>query len=189
MLKQLCQSSNRELNVEGYPSERFLAVVLSARPEQCTLVPDSPGQLTSDHGWEIAKHRSLLTRVAGKLREAGIRVSLFMDASSREIELAQEIGADRIELYTEPYAAHFGSPHQARTLATFREAAARARGVGLGVNAGHDLSLDNLQAFLAIPEILEVSIGHALVVECLELGVKEVLSRYLQIVGGAVQPT
>jgi len=172
----------RELNVEGNPTNEFLTVVQRIRPAQCTLVPDDPGQLTSDHGWDLAKNESKLRTIVRNLKEAQVRVSLFVDYDAPNLALAHDLGADRVELYTEPYAAGFGSPEAGRILADFRAAAGRAQAAGLGVNAGHDLNLANLARFLEIPSILEVSIGHALIVECLELGIEAVMARYLAIV-------
>jgi len=181
-LNGLCVERSAELNVEGYPSEEFLAVVMQARPVQCTLVPDAPGQLTSDHGWDFAKEAGFLCGGVGRLKDCGIRVSLFSDYDYPGIEQAREIGADRVELYTEPYAAHFGSARADEIFEGFRMAAKRAQDASLGVNAGHDLNLENLARFLSIPDILEVSIGHALVVESIEMGLDAVIRRYLEIV-------
>jgi pyridoxine 5-phosphate synthase len=188
-LSLLCQERGVELNVEAYPCEEFLAVVKRAKPAQCTLVPDAPGQLTSDHGWQIAENESLLRGIIKQLHDEGIRVSLFMDVDSTEFALAKEIGADRIELYTEPYAELFAeqtnavhSPALTEVLESFRRAASQATQLGLGVNAGHDLNLDHLGLFLSIGNILEVSIGHALIVECLEMGVAPVISGYVELV-------
>jgi pyridoxine 5-phosphate synthase len=173
-----------ELNVEGNPTEEFLDVVRRVRPDQCTLVPDEPGQLTSDHGWDLKKNESKLREMIRTLKGAGIRVSLFVNYDDPHVAFARDLGADRVELYTEPYAEAFGSPTIDRILAGFRAAAARAQAAGLGVNAGHDLDLANLGRFLEIPSILEVSIGHALTVECLELGIEAVMARYLAVVRG-----
>lgn len=185
-LNELCAARNVELNVEGYPSEDFLEVVARVKPVQCTLVPDAPGQVTSDHGWDIAHEAEFLRKVVQPLKDQGIRVSLFVDYDSLAIEQARDIGADRVELYTEPYAEHFGSGRHDEMLRGFREAATQAQRVGLGVNAGHDLSLENLGPFLAIPDILELSIGHALIVECIDMGLETVIARYLEIVRGSV---
>jgi pyridoxine 5-phosphate synthase len=174
-----------ELNVEGNPTPEFMAIVRREVPDQCTLVPDEPGQLTSDHGWDLVRHRARLKELCRELRESGIRVSLFVDFDNGSIPLARELGADRVELYTEPYAEAFGTPAQERVLDGFRRAAAVAQAAGLGVNAGHDLNLDNLAPFLAIPSVLEVSIGHALTVECLEHGIEAVTRRYVAIAHGA----
>ncbi len=173
-----------EFNIEGYPSAEFLALIEAVKPGQCTLVPDAPGQITSDHGWDIPANRELLRDVTTGLREAGVRSSLFLDPSTAMVEHAPEAGCDRIELYTEDYARAFGGPEQAAALERYREAASRAAELGIGVNAGHDLNLENLASFLAIGNILEVSIGHALIVECLEHGVEQVISRYLGICAG-----
>ena len=181
-LNQLCVDRKAELNVEGYPSEEFLAVIKRVRPAQCTLVPDSAGQVTSDHGWDIAKEAGFLRTIADEVKGQGVRVSIFLNHDYPRIEQASEVGADRVELYTEPYATHFGSSQQTAILGGFRTTAARAQQIGLGVNAGHDLNLENLALFLAIPAILEVSIGHALVVESIEMGLDTVIARYLQII-------
>ena len=172
-----------ELNVEGNPTPDFLDVVIASKAHQCTLVPDSPGQLTSDHGWNVRAEAARLGPILARLRAAGIRSSLFVDYDSPDLTLARELGADRVELYTEPYALGFGKPALERTRVrdAFATAAKRARAAGLGVNAGHDLNLKNLGFFLEIPGILEVSIGHALVVECLEFGVDSVLDSYLKL--------
>jgi pyridoxine 5-phosphate synthase len=172
----------RELNVEGYPGDEFLQVAGRVAPTQCTLVPDEPGQLTSDHGWNLVRDEQTLRRVIGELKQKGIRVSLFVDYDNPVLQRAAEYGADRIELYTEPYAASFGSPDNKQILQGFRSAAEAAQAAGLGVNAGHDLNLQNLATFLQIPGILEVSIGHALTVECLEYGIEHVITEYLKIV-------
>lgn len=170
-----------EFNIEGNPFHRYLEYVRDVRPAQCTLVPDAPGAATSDHGWDLRRDADRLRPVTETLHGHGCRVSLFMDASpAAAIEMAKEVGADRIELYTEPFAAALarGEPHAA---ALFVEAARRAADVGLGVNAGHDLNRDNLPVLLAaIPEILEVSIGHALIADALEFGLAETVRLYLQ---------
>jgi pyridoxine 5-phosphate synthase len=184
-LKALCEERGVELNVEGYPTAEFLRVVLAARPAQCTLVPDEPGQLTSDHGWDLARHADLLRPILADLRAAGIRVSLFVDYDDLNLAQARELGADRVELYTEPYAEHHGTARCHEILAGFRAAAQRAQAAGLGVNAGHDLNLANLGDFLTISDLLEVSIGHALTVECIEHGITDVIERYLAILRAA----
>jgi pyridoxine 5-phosphate synthase len=184
-LAPLVAQFGAELNVEGNPTREFLDVVLRNRPHQCTLVPDDPGQITSDHGWDLRRHESQLRSVIAELKAHGIRVSLFVDHDNPDIALAQAYGADRVELYTEPYARCFGGPETDAVLAAFRQAAERAQAAGLGVNAGHDLNLDNLPRFLTIPGILEVSIGHALVAECIEHGVEHVVRRYVAICGSS----
>ena len=184
-LRELTSARGAELNVEGYPSDDFLGLVGETRPEQCTLVPDWPGQRTSDHGWDCAAHREMLTRVVARLKGAGVRVSIFMDPEPAQVPHAVATGADRIELYTEPYARVAGTTRQAGMLARYHATAAAAQAAGLGVNAGHDLSLINLADFLrTVPQVLEVSIGHALIAEALELGLSETVRRYVAICRG-----
>ena len=173
-----------EFNIEGYPSADFIKMVLQVCPDQCTLVPDSPDQLTSDHGWNVVENRATLLGVLGDLREKNIRSSLFLDPDLEMLEQVPSVGADRIELYTEDYASNFARSEQDAVLERYRLTAQRTGQLGIGLNAGHDLDLQNLSKFLEIPNILEVSIGHALVVESLQLGVAEVISRYLAIVDG-----
>jgi pyridoxine 5-phosphate synthase len=184
-LAAVCKEYGCELNVEGCPTAEFLAVVNSVRPAQCTLVPDSPEQLTSDHGWNIGRDRDALRKTIGALRDAQIRVSLFVDYDCPDMELARELGADRVELYTEPYAESYGSARGNEMLTAFGNAASNAQAAGLGVNAGHDLNQQNLARFLTIPGILEVSIGHALIAESLELGIGKTIGRYVEIVRGS----
>ena len=172
-----------EFNVEGNPTEGFVALVLGAKPDQVTLVPDAADQLTSDHGWDALGETSVLTRIVSRFKAVGIRTSLFMDPDPRQIEAAAATGADRIELYTESFASAYGSRTESSVLGAFEAAARAAQAHDLGVNAGHDLSLDNLSAFLAsVPGVLEVSIGHAVICEALELGLETTLERYLEIV-------
>ncbi|HEY8509097.1 MAG TPA: pyridoxine 5'-phosphate synthase [Steroidobacteraceae bacterium] len=168
-----------ELNVEGNPFHKFMEIVRNARPAQATLVPDSPDAFTSDHGWDLRAQGQRLVPIIKELKDLGIRVSLFMDADSPDIERAKEIGADRIELYTEPYAAAYGTDRLEEVFERYAKAAARAQAVGLGVNAGHDLNLENLRKFCTIPGILEVSIGHALIADALEMGLAATVQEYL----------
>lgn len=179
--------SGAELNIEGNPFHQLLPLARQARPEQCTLVPDEEGAFTSDHGWDLAKDGARLAPVIEELRALGIRVSLFMDPIAAAMERARALGADRIELYTESYARAFGGAEQGIELARFAAAAAAAHAAGLGVNAGHDLNRSNLPAFLAVvPDVLEVSIGHALTADALELGLAAAVKAYLQaLVSGA----
>lgn len=177
----LADTPDVELNVEGNPFPQFMEIVRRVKPTQCTLVPDSPEALTSDHGWNLAEDGERLKPIIDELKRLGIRVSLFMDADSPHIEMAQAIGADRIELYTEPYAAAYGSDEAETLFERFRLAAEKAREAGLGVNAGHDLNLDNLGKFCSIPNVLEVSIGHALISDALELGLFDAVGAYLKI--------
>jgi pyridoxine 5-phosphate synthase len=177
----LAANPDIEFNVEGYPSEDFLKLVENGKPDQCTLVPDSVDQLTSDHGWDFTKHGYFLKDVISRVKSAGIRAAVFLDPDLEQVTLASQAGTDRIELHTEAYASSF---HTARHEAVFRQfeaAAIEAQKLGLGVNAGHDLDLNNLPKFLEIGGILEVSIGHALTVECIEQGMKLVIPRYLTI--------
>ncbi|MDT8428380.1 MAG: pyridoxine 5'-phosphate synthase [Pseudomonadales bacterium] len=177
----LRQYQQVEFNIEGYPSEEFLALVLEVRPAQCTLVPDEPGQLTSDHGWDVVANRELLQEITTRLRDAGIRSSLFMDPNPKLMSAARATGTDRVELYTEEYARAFGTARENAVFARYRDTALQAAAIGLGVNAGHDLNQDNLPGFLRIPGIEEVSIGHAMVVESLYQGLTQVIGSYLAI--------
>lgn len=167
-----------EFNIEGYPSEDFLKMVREVRPDQCTLVPDKPDQLTSDHGWNIPENEADLRKTLADLRNNGIRSSLFLDPDPAAVLNVPVVGADRIELYTEDYASHFGGPQQDSVLQCYRDAAAKAEELNIGVNAGHDLDLSNLGKFLEVPNILEVSIGHALIVESLQQGIAAVIAQY-----------
>jgi len=173
-----------ELNIEGYPTDEFLELIETVKPDQCTLVPDEPAQLTSDHGWNFNQHSGFLEPILGRIHAAGVRSSVFLDPDTEQVRLAANSGAQRIELYTEGYASSHGTSVAASVLATYREAAQLACKLGLGVNAGHDLDLVNLPAFLTIPGILEVSIGHVLTVECIEQGMAAVIRQYLAICAG-----
>ena len=181
----LCQKSEVEFNIEGYPSEDFLILVEKIKPTQCTLVPDSPQQLTSDHGWDLEKEGDFIQGICARLGAAGIRSALFLDPNINQVKLVPGIGARRIELYTEEYAANFNTADHAAVFAGFKAAALEAQGLGLGVNAGHDLDLVNLPEFLTIEGILEVSIGHALTIECIEQGMQKVIGSYLEICAAA----
>jgi pyridoxine 5-phosphate synthase len=178
-----------ELNVEGYPSPELLALVCRLRPAQCTLVPDAPDALTSSAGWRLDDDDTPgLARAVGRLRGAGIRVSLFLDPMPDRAARAEAIGADRIELYTEAYARAWGTPALETVYARYRATAEAAVAVGLGVNAGHDLDLENLP-YLAttLPGLLEVSIGHALVSDALYLGLRATVAAYLGALRGEVR--
>jgi len=169
-----------ELNIEGNPFIEFEPFIERVRPAQATLVPDSPAAITSDHGFDLRKDGARLRPVIARLKSLGARVSLFMDPTPDDMELARDVGADRVELYTEPYAAAFGRG-DATAAAPYAAAAKRAHELGLRVNAGHDLSLANLRRFLAaVPHVAEVSIGHALIADALELGLVETVRRYLE---------
>ncbi|REG84179.1 pyridoxine 5'-phosphate synthase [Marinomonas pollencensis] len=179
-LKELLKSyPTAELNIEGFPDEQFLNVVLEVAPHQCTLVPDDPNQLTSDHGWNIARDQDALRPVIAKLKDKGIRVVLFMDPDADNMALAKEVGADRVELYTEAFANQYGEEGFETIAQGYQEAAQAALEVGLGVNAGHDLDLTNIEMLCQPGRITEVSIGHALTVEALDLGWDNVIKAYL----------
>ena len=171
-----------EFNVEGNPFPEFLQLVRETLPTQCTLVPDAPEARTSDHGWDLALDGARLRPIVDELHEAGIRVSLFLDPDVEQVERAKDVGADRIELYTESYARSFGSAKLSSELDRFTRAAEKANEVGLGVNAGHDLALDNLGQFCrAVPGVLEVSIGHALIARALEVGLRRAVQDYVHV--------
>lgn len=167
-----------ELNIEGYPTQRFVDMVCDVRPAQVTLVPDAPGDLTSHEGWDVARNEVLLRSLIDTFHKAQVRVSVFVQPDVRVIAKAAEIGADRVELYTEPYAATFPTDRD-RAVAPYVKAAEKARQMGLGLNAGHDLNLQNLRFFHEqIPWLDEVSIGHALICDALYLGIRETISQY-----------
>lgn len=183
-----------EFNIEGNPfaapmkSDRpgvsdypgFLNIIRKTRPAQCTLVPDTNSQLTSDHGFDLTRDGERLLPIIEELHELGVRVSLFMDPVEQQIRLAREIGADRIELYTGPYASAFGSNDQDQVLQTFIDASDVAAEIGLGLNAGHDLNLHNLMLFSSsVKDLLEVSIGHAFTVDAIEMGLEKAVKSYL----------
>ncbi len=170
-----------EFNIEGYPSDDFLRLIERVKPDQCTLVPDDVNQLTSDHGWRVDDFRTILTPSLERIGNAGVRSSLFIDPDETEITAAGKIGCDRIELYTEHFAETFDTSNSQEVFDNYRISAELAQSLGLGVNAGHDLDLQNLSRFLEIRDILEVSIGHALTVECIEQGIENVVQRYLEI--------
>jgi pyridoxine 5-phosphate synthase len=172
-----------EFNIEGNPFHEFMHFIENVKPTQATLVPDTPGQSTSDHGWDVQANAERLLPVIRRIKECGVRVSLFMNPQPEHMELAKALGADRIELYTEPYAAAFARG-DAKASEPYRVTAIRAFEVGLDVNAGHDLNLDNLPPFLKqVPHVLEVSIGHALIGDALEFGLPETIRKYLRACG------
>ena len=167
-----------EFNIEGYPTPEFMDLVLKVKPEQVTLVPDAPGDLTSSAGWEMEPHMEFLTGIIDTLREAGIRSSIFVGTDCDNIRMAAKTGADRVELYTKPYADAYARDPEA-AVAPYVEASRAARKAGLGVNAGHDLNLENLRYFKEhVPFLNEVSIGHALICDALYLGLPETIRRY-----------
>lgn len=169
-----------ELNIEGNPIDKFTDLVLEVKPMQVTLVPDGDAQLTSNHGWDTKENRQFLTDVVGRFREAGIRTSIFVDASEEMVSGAKACGADRVELYTEPYASGYASGRE-EAIKPFVDAAIAARELRLGLNAGHDLSLQNLHYYhQRIPWTDEVSIGHALICDALYMGLRASIEAYLQ---------
>ena len=167
-----------EFNIEGYPSRSFMNLVGEVKPDQVTLVPDPPDAITSSEGWNTVKYKSFLTEIIAELKEQGIRASIFIDTHLKCVENAVDTGTDRIELYTEPYARNYPTD-PAHAIEAFKEAAARAIEIGLGLNAGHDLNLDNLKYFYEnIPGLQEVSIGHALISDALYFGLENTIQLY-----------
>lgn len=178
---QLRPSLHTELNIEGYPSPEFMELVLRVRPSQVTLVPDAPDAITSSAGWDVVANEAMLTELVDRLRDAGIRSSIFIDPVADQVVAAARCGADRVELYTKAYADIYPSDPE-RAVAPYVEAARQARRSGLGLNAGHDLSLENLGFFHErVPHLAEVSIGHALICDALYLGLEETVKRYRQL--------
>ena len=175
-----------EFNIEGNPFHQLMDYVRQVRPHQCTFVPDESGAFTSDHGWDLVRDADRLRPVIEEAKAIGVRVSLFMDPEPAAMAQAAALGADRVELYTEPYAKAFATPDMAQELKRYTGAAEAALAAGLGVNAGHDLNRANLGPFLAaVPGVLEVSIGHALIADALEFGLAEAVRMYLAAIRGA----
>ena len=167
-----------EFNIEGFPDERYMEIVLQVKPHQATLVPDAPGVLTSSQGWPIAENKEFLCNIVERLKDAGIRVSIFVDALEERVRQAAGVGADRVELYTGPYAEMFSHDPE-KAVAPYRQAALVAHSEGLGLNAGHDLNLLNLKYFKDnVPYLDEVSIGHALISDALYLGLEHTIAAY-----------
>lgn len=181
-LRELTRQQAAEFNIEGYPSPDFIQLVMDHRPDQVTLVPDDPQQSTSDHGWDFVRHREFLTGAVGQLHKRIPRVSLFCDPDADEeaLQAAKATGTDRVEIYTGPYGATFDSADAARQeLEKISRTAVIAERMGLGINAGHDLTVANLPALVrAVPNLLEVSIGHALIGEAVEFGIAEAVRRF-----------
>lgn len=168
-----------EFNIEGNPTQNLMDFIRATRPHQATFVPDSEDQFTSDHGWSFPQDAERLKPLVAECRALGVRVSLFMDPIPGQMAAARAVGADRVELYTEPYAAAWGKAEQEHQLQAYASAAQAALDAGLGINAGHDLNRDNLPAFVArVPGLAEVSIGHALIADALELGYAETVRAY-----------
>ncbi|MHC4482271.1 MAG: pyridoxine 5'-phosphate synthase [Planctomycetota bacterium] len=175
---------NIELNIEGNPfTGKYMEIVAKVKPDQATLVPDAPGANTSDHGWNLKENKERIVPIIKELKDLGIRVSLFMDPDVAGIKLAKEVDADRVELYTEPYARAFRTNQNVEAILNqYASAAQAALDIGLGLNAGHDLNLKNLGKFLSkVPGILEVSIGHALIANALEMGLYNTVKEYLKV--------
>ena len=178
-----------EYNIEGNPFHNLMDFVREVRPQQCTFVPDAEGQSTSDHGWDLAADGDRLRPLIAEARALGVRVSLFMDPVPAAMAAAKAAGADRVELYTESYARAYGTDRQQAILRSFADSARAALDAGLGLNAGHDLSRDNLTDFLVqVPGVREVSIGHALVSDALELGYAATVRAYLDAIARAARP-
>lgn len=174
-----------EFNIEGNPTPAFMKLVEQVRPTQVTLVPDAPDALTSSAGWEVDRHRDFLVEILTQLRSWGIRSSIFVGTDLQNLDVAASIGTDRIELYTEPYATQY-LENREQAVAPFVRAARHAQSLGLGINAGHDLSLENLAFFSqSIPQLAEVSIGHALISDALYLGLEETIRRYRACLQGS----
>lgn len=177
-VRELKKVLTTEFNIEGNPIPSFMALVEEVRPHQVTLVPDAPDALTSSAGWDVARHRDFLSEILEQLHTWGIRTSIFVGTDLKNLDAAAALGTDRVELYTEPYASGYSADH-ARAVAPFIQAAEHARTLGIELNAGHDLSLENLRFFSeAIPFLSEVSIGHALISDALYLGLEETIRRY-----------
>ena len=174
----------REFNIEGYPDERFLSLCEAEKPEQVTLVPDDPAQSTSDHGWDIAANRDLLKTLIARLHKGGMRVSLFIDPDPAVPALAKEVGADRVEIYTGPYGGAFAPNDSAREFAKVVATGKAAEAAGVGLNAGHDLTRENLPALVkALPNLQEVSIGHAVIADALMFGLSETVKKFRASIG------
>ena len=178
-IPRLKAAINTEFNIEGNPTKEFVEIVMNNKPSQVTLVPDDPGQLTSDHGWDTIKHGKFLNEIISEFKNAGIRTSIFVDPILKMVEGAMEIGADRIELYTENYAYNYNK-NKEKAIEPFVSSAILAKELGLGLNAGHDLNLENLKYFGdCIPWLDEVSIGHALICDSLYFGLENTIQKYL----------
>jgi pyridoxine 5-phosphate synthase len=186
----LATRSGIEFNIEGNPFHQVMDIVRAVRPDQCTLVPDEPGAFTSDHGWNLNRDGERLGPMISELKALGVRVSLFMDPTPEAMSLARSIGAERVELYTEPYAKAFGTATQGQCLEAYSTAATAALEQGLEVNAGHDLNRENLPAFIrTLPGVAEVSIGHALTSDALEFGMADTVRAYLAAIQQGLNET
>jgi pyridoxine 5-phosphate synthase len=184
-LRALCEERGAELNLEGDEREELLALAEELRVSQFTLVPVRPGEITSDHGWELPRQHAVVAPIAERLKRRGIRTAIFVDANAEMMAAAAATGVDRVEIYTEPYASAWRKPRLKEELARVKDTARAAAAAGLGVNAGHDLDLRNLPLLAReVPELVEVSIGHALIADALYLGFAETVQRYVRACGG-----
>lgn len=179
-IRPLQEIVTTEFNIEGFPDKRFMEMVLDVKPHQCTLVPDASNQLTSDHGWDTINEKEFLIETVGKLQEKGIRVSIFLDPVEELVYGAKEVGTDRIELYTGPFAEEFYHDKE-KAIEPHTKAGKLANELGLGINAGHDLNLDNLNFYKThVENLAEVSIGHAIICDAIYFGLEETIKKYLQ---------
>jgi pyridoxine 5-phosphate synthase len=177
-VRELREHLTKEFNIEGYPNEEFMRLVLEVKPAQATLVPDPPHVLTSNAGWDAKKNKAMLVEVINELKKSGIRTSIFLEPNIGMVQAAKDTGTDRIELYTEAYASHYAA-NKVEAIKPYIEASLEAEKLGLGVNAGHDLSLENLRYFaMQIPYLAEVSIGHALISDALYFGIENTINMY-----------
>lgn len=174
-----------EFNIEGYPDDRYLEIIREFRPDQATLVPDPPEALTSNAGWDAVSRKEYLRSIVGEVKPLGVRVSIFLEPDIEQVEAAKETGTDRIEFYTEPFAHAFAEGKGEAGFALFEKAAIRANELGIGINAGHDLNLENMRLMRELPGLLEVSIGHALVVDALKMGWDQAIKAYLAVIAGS----
>ncbi len=187
VLRALCADRGAEFNLEGDDREELVALAAELRVTQFTLVPVTPGEVTSDHGWDLPRQHAIVAPIVARLKGVGVRTAIFVDPEPAMMAAAAATGVDRVEIYTEPYAAAFGTPRQAAELARLRATARAAVAAGMGVNAGHDLDLRNLpEVVREVPEIVEVSIGHALIADALYVGFPEAIRRYARSCRGEV---
>lgn len=191
-VRELCalaRDRGVEFNLEGDPRDELVALALEVEPTQFTLVPVTPGEITSDHGWDLPRQRELVAPILERVSRAGIRTAIFMDAATDTMAAAAETGTDRIEIYTEPYADAFGGEREDAELERLRACAVQATELGMGVNAGHDLNLVNTPRLAReVPELLELSIGHALIADALYIGLEEAVRRYVAVCRGESVP-
>jgi len=186
-LAAFCKDAGVEFNLEGDQRDELIELALEVKPTQFTLVPVTPGEVTSDHGWELPSQTDFIRAILARINDAGIRSAIFIDPNPELMDLAPATGTQRVEIYTEPYAAAYGTDKQREELDRFKDCARRATAAGIGVNAGHDLNLLNMPIVAReIPELLEVSIGHALLADALYIGLEEAVRRYVSVTRGEV---